>query len=144
VQVCTGARLNGVEEAKGGLSVSFEMEGSVRHSTAEKVLVAVGRRPRTEALGLEALGIKTARGAVMTDEVFQTSVPGVYAVGDCNARLMLAHTAMAQGRAAGRALYGHKQHYNARVCQLAYILCGDLACVGHVRRAGPGHSESIF
>ncbi len=137
-----------MEKTQGSLSVSFETEGKLRQVTAEKVLVAVGRRPRTEALGLEALGIKTARGAVTTDEFFRTSVPGVYAVGDCNARLMLAHTAMAQGRAAAEHCMGITPHYNARAVPSCVYSMPEIASVGmteeQVRDTGIPYSVGRF
>ena len=148
VQVCTGAGLAGVEKANGGLNVSFKMEGRTRQVTAEKVMVAVGRRPRTADLGLEALGIRTARGAVIVDEYFQTSVPGVYAAGDCNALLMLAHTAMAQGRAVAEHCMGIKPHYNARVVPSCVYSLPEIACVGmtekQVRESGIPYSVGRF
>ena len=54
----------------------------------------------TQGFGLETLGVRTERGAIVTDEHMQTNVPGVYAVGDCNGRLMLAHAAYRQAEVA--------------------------------------------
>jgi len=67
---------------------------------AEAVLMAVGRRPVLPA-GLDLCGIEVSqRGFIVTDDKMQTTRPGVYAVGDCNGRLMLAHAAAAQARVA--------------------------------------------
>ena len=60
-------------------------------------MLSVGRRPASEDIGLESLGVYCERGAIKTDEHLQTNVPGVYAAGDVNGRSMLAHTAYREG-----------------------------------------------
>jgi dihydrolipoamide dehydrogenase len=72
-------------------------DGQAETIAAERVLVAVGRRPRTEGLGLEALGVQMAGDFIAVNETMQTSVPGVYAIGDCVPTLPLAHVASAEG-----------------------------------------------
>ena len=74
---------------------------------AEIVLVAVGRRAYTDGAGLEAAGVKLERGKVVVDERYQTNLPGVYAIGDCNGITMLAHAASHQGIAAVEHALGH-------------------------------------
>ncbi len=64
---------------------------------AQKVLVAVGIQPNSDNIGLEALGVKLDRGAVVVDEYMRTNVPGIYAIGDVTMKLALAHVASAQG-----------------------------------------------
>ncbi len=74
---------------------------------ADKLLSAIGFAPRTEGYGLEAAGVElTERGAVAIDEYCRTNVPNVYAIGDCTAKLMLAHVAEAQGIVAAETLAG--------------------------------------
>jgi dihydrolipoamide dehydrogenase len=74
---------------------------------AERVLVSVGFQPRTEGFGLERTGVAlTDRGAIAIDEFMRTSVPGLYAIGDVTAKLMLAHTAEAQGVVAAETIAG--------------------------------------
>lgn len=130
VEIWTGAKLSGVEPAKDGLAVSFERDGKTRKVAAETVLAAVGRRPRTAGLGLEALGVKMTRGAVDTDESFRTNIPGLYAVGDCNGRLMLAHAAMAQGVAVAEQICGHTSRYNPKAVPSCVYSSPEIACVG--------------
>ena len=72
----------------------------------DKVLLAAGRRANIAGLNVEALGIETNRGAVVTDEHLCTNVPNVYAVGDCNAKLMLAHTAYREAEVAVNHMLG--------------------------------------
>ena len=94
--------------AEGGKGV-VETESGLRLE-GDRVLVAVGRKPYFEGLGLEALGVKTDRGRILVDEHFATNVPGIYAIGDCIPGAMLAHKAEDEGVAVAEYLatgYGH-------------------------------------
>ncbi len=74
--------------------------------TVEKVLLAVGRRPLTEGIGLETLGVATEKGYVVVDAHQRTSVPGVYAIGDVTPTIWLAHVASAEGIVAAETMAG--------------------------------------
>lgn len=76
--------------------VTFERKGKSTTVEADRVLIAVGRKPRLPE-GLAAAGIAFERGGIAVDENMQTSVPGIYAIGDVNGRQMLAHAATMQG-----------------------------------------------
>ncbi|MCR5572064.1 MAG: FAD-dependent oxidoreductase [Bacteroidales bacterium] len=78
--------------------VRYEKKGETVDVPCDKVLMAVGRRPRVEDLGLEAAGVTYSRRGIAVDDNLQTNVPDIYAIGDVNARLMLAHVATFQGR----------------------------------------------
>jgi dihydrolipoamide dehydrogenase len=78
----TGAKVEKVEKAKTGIAVTFSVDGKQQKIEAEKILIAVGRKPRTENIGLERTKIKPDRGFIVTDTWMQTSEPGVYAIGD--------------------------------------------------------------
>ncbi len=78
----TSAKVDKVEKTKGGIAVTITAEGKQQKIEAEKILIAVGRKPRTENVGLERTKIKPDRGFIQTDSWMQTSEPGVYAVGD--------------------------------------------------------------
>jgi len=92
-----GAKVAGVEKRDGRLLVRVEIAGAVQEIVCDKVLVAVGRRPLSAGLGLEELGVKIEAGRVAVDADYQTSVPGIYAIGDLIAGPMLAHKAMEEG-----------------------------------------------
>lgn len=81
-------------------------DGKTDTIEAQKVLVAISVKPNSENIGLEALGIKTTRGAIEIDEHMQTNVPGIYAIGDVTMKLPLAHVASAQGIVAVEAMTG--------------------------------------
>ncbi len=99
----SGVKLT-VEAAKGGAAETLE---------ADVVLVAIGRRPFVEGLGLDKAGVKlTPRGRIQVDAHFQTSVPGIYAIGDVIDGPMLAHKASEDGVACVETLAGQKGHVN--------------------------------
>ena len=78
----TGAKLEKVDKTKSGIAVTFSVNGKHEKVEAEKILIAVGRKPRTENIGLEKTHIKPDRGFIKTDSWMQTAEPGVYAIGD--------------------------------------------------------------
>jgi dihydrolipoamide dehydrogenase len=78
----TGAKVEKVEKNKTGIAVTFSVEGKQQKIEAEKILIAIGRKPLTDNIGLEKTKIQTERGFVKTNEWMQTAEPGVYAIGD--------------------------------------------------------------
>jgi len=103
-----GTKVTGVKAVKAGVVVSCEGQESIE---ADRVLLAVGRVPFTEGLGLASVGIEPdARGRIPVDERFQTSSPGIYAIGDVIGGAMLAHKASEEGVACVEGIvsgYGH-------------------------------------
>jgi dihydrolipoamide dehydrogenase len=111
-----------IEPAKGGAAESL---------TAEVVLVAIGRRPYLENLGLEALGIaRDKRGFIEVDAHFQTSVPGIYAIGDAIPGPMLAHKAEEEGVALAEMLAGQAGHVNYETVPGIVYTWPEVASVG--------------
>jgi dihydrolipoamide dehydrogenase len=78
----TGAKVERVERTKAGIAVTISVDGKPQKIEAEKILIAVGRKPRTENVGLEKTKIKPERGFIQVDSWMHTAEPGVYAVGD--------------------------------------------------------------
>jgi dihydrolipoamide dehydrogenase len=78
----TGAKVERVERTKAGIAVTISVDGKPQKIEAEKILIAVGRKPRTENVGLEKTTIKPERGFIQVDSWMHTAEPGVYAVGD--------------------------------------------------------------
>ncbi|MCD8097130.1 MAG: dihydrolipoyl dehydrogenase [Lachnospiraceae bacterium] len=95
--------------------VRYEENGESKKETGDLVLWATGRRAFTKGVGIENLGLEMNRGAVVTNEFMQTSVKGVYAVGDINGKIMLAHTAYREAEVAVNNIIGKKDvmRYNA-------------------------------
>ena len=106
VTVRTGVKVLKVAPGKGSVAVELDADGTRETITAAQVLMAVGRAARTKGLGLEALGVATERGLVTVSPTMETSVKGIFAVGDMTGRQMLAHKAMAEGVVAAEAIAG--------------------------------------
>ena len=106
IRVLTSAPAKGMDRAAGTLSVA--REGKEEKLSAEKFLVAVGRKPLTDGLGLEACGVKLDRGYVAVDASFRTACPTIYAIGDVIGGMLLAHEASAEGVAAAEIIAGHE------------------------------------
>ncbi len=101
--------------ALAGSALDIENEQGKSRIEADKILVSVGRRARTENLGAESIGLFLERGAIPTDEEMKTNVPGVFAVGDVNGKSMLAHTAYREAEVAVNVIAGERDAmvYNA-------------------------------
>ncbi|HLH97688.1 MAG TPA: dihydrolipoyl dehydrogenase [Xanthobacteraceae bacterium] len=111
-----------VEPAAGGAAQTFE---------ADVVLVAIGRVPYTEGLGLEAVGVqKDDRGRIIIDQQFATNVRGIYAIGDVIAGPMLAHKAEDEGVAVAEILAGQAGHVNYEVIPNVVYTAPEIASVG--------------
>jgi dihydrolipoamide dehydrogenase len=97
IKSLTGTKMASFEKTDGGVRLNLEKDGKADTLDAEMLLVAVGRKPVTENLGLEALGIELERGYVKINPFMQTAVPHVYAIGDVVNTPWLAHVASAEG-----------------------------------------------
>jgi len=107
-----GCRVTGIS----GSRVEYtDAQGNAAAAEADKVLLSIGRRPVSEGIGLETIGVLTERGAIKTSETMQTNVPNVYAAGDVNGYSMLAHTAYREAEVAVNHMTGRKDkmRYNA-------------------------------
>jgi len=94
----TGAKVEKIDKTKTGVAVTFSIDGKQQKVEAEKILIAVGRKPRTENIGLEKTKIKPDRGFVKVSEWLETDEPGVYAIGDIVlGRPQLAHVGAMEG-----------------------------------------------
>ncbi|MGE3309568.1 MAG: NAD(P)/FAD-dependent oxidoreductase [Limisphaerales bacterium] len=101
VQVLTGTHLIAVEESRSRKVVHFEHEGVRKRTVADELLVALGRSPNTEGLGLDRVGVETEKGRILTDAGMRTSVAHIYSGGDCTSAHEIVHLAVLQGEVAG-------------------------------------------
>ncbi len=106
IKAMTSTRVQSVTPTDTGVRVSVEGPKGKEDLEAEVALVAIGVRPNSEELGLEAVGIASERGWVTVDDYMRTNVPNVYAIGDLNGRMPLAHVASAQGILAAEMIAG--------------------------------------
>lgn len=101
IEIITGAAVTKIEETYDyRVAVTYEAKGKEQIVTATNVLMSVGRGPNVDGLNLDAAGVEWSPRGIVVDENFRTNVPNIYAVGDVNARMMLAHVASAQGKRA--------------------------------------------
>ncbi len=129
IRVLTGAPAKALDKAAGTLTVS--MGGKEEKLSAEKFLVAVGRKPLTEGLGLEACGVKLSKGYIEVDASFRTACPTIFAIGDVIGGMLLAHEASAEGVAAAEIIAGHEVRPPDRDRIPACIFCQpEVATVG--------------
>ncbi|HEU4566343.1 MAG TPA: dihydrolipoyl dehydrogenase [Gemmatimonadaceae bacterium] len=111
IDVLTGAKISNVKVGKDSVSMTVEAGGEKRDLTVDRVLVAAGRAPNVESAGLKELGVQlTERGFVKINERFETSVPGVYAIGDVAGPPMLAHKGSREGYVLAEQLAGGHPH----------------------------------
>ena len=130
IRIETSARVTAVEENGGGKTVVW-LKGEKEFSVdADCVLMAVGRRPNLTLEGLDALGIQYGPRGIVVDENMQTSVPGVYAIGDVTGGMMLAHVASAHGARALAHICGEKSLTDLSLVPAAVFTVPEVATVG--------------
>jgi len=132
VEFRLASKVTKVDATAGDAKVTVEPAagGDPQTLEADVVLVAIGRRPYTEGLGLEALGVATERGQVVIDSHFATTVPGIYAIGDVVRGPMLAHKAEDEGVAVAEILAGQHGHVNYEVIPGVVYTSPEIASVG--------------
>ncbi len=146
-----GAKVTGVATAGKGAKVTFEpvKGGDAETLDADVVLVATGRRPFVDGLGLEAAGVTLdERGRVAVDDHFQTSVPGIYAIGDVIRGPMLAHKGEDEGVAVAEIIAGQAGHVNYDVIPSVVYTSPEVASVGkteeELKKAGIAYKAGKF
>ena len=109
IKLMTSTKVEQIEDTGSGVrvTVSPAQGGDQQVLEADRFLSAIGFAPRTEGYGLENTGVElTERGAIAIDDYMRTNVSGIYAIGDCTGKIMLAHTAEAQGVVAAETISG--------------------------------------
>jgi dihydrolipoyl dehydrogenase len=137
-------KVEGMKDGADG-AITLTMSGG-KTVTVDTVLVATGRRPYTEGLGLEALSVARGdRGRITVNDRLQTSVRGIYAIGDVTDIRQLAHFASAQGKAACEVIAGHPAQTNWRAVPAATFTSPEIASVGLTEREAraQGHEVKI-
>ena len=131
VEIVTKASAKGVEETETGVTVTYEVGGEEKKVEADYVLVTVGRRPNTDEMGLEEMGIKMdERGIVEVDKQCRTSIPSIFAIGDIVAGPQLAHKASYEAKVAAEAVSGLKSEVDYMAIPAVCFTDPELATVG--------------
>ena len=112
-------------------SVIYEENSEQKEITCDKVLLSAGRRPATAGIGLETLGLQMDRAAIVTDRHMCTTVQNVYAVGDCNGKSMLAHTAYREAEVAVNHMLGKADEMRYDVIPAVIYTDPEVASIGH-------------
>ncbi|MGD6775542.1 dihydrolipoyl dehydrogenase [Sutcliffiella horikoshii] len=132
VEIFTKAMAKGVEETEDGVKVTIEVKGEEQTIDADYVLVTVGRRPNTDELGLEQVGVEmTDRGVVKIDKQCRTSVSNIYAIGDIVDGPPLAHKASYEGKIAAEAIAGEPAEIDYLGIPAVVFSEPELASVGY-------------
>ena len=133
VEVVTQAMAKSAEETENGVSITYEDKNGEAHTIeADYVLVTVGRRPNTDEIGLEQVGVKmTDRGIIEVDKQSRTSVDNIYAIGDIVPGLQLAHKASYEGKVAAEAIAGEKSEVDYIGMPAVCFTEPELASVGY-------------
>lgn len=118
------------EDDKRQLTVTFDKKGKEQQVDADIVLVATGRKPYTEGLGLENAGIEVTKKGISVDKNFMTTAEGVYAIGDVNGECMLAHAATFQGFHVVNRIIGKDDNINLDIMPSAVFTYPEAASVG--------------
>jgi len=144
------SKVTGANVSETGVSLTVEPAagGAAETIEADVVLVAIGRRPYTQGLGLEAVGVEMERGRVKIGKHFETNVPGIYAIGDVVEGPMLAHKAEEEGVALAEQLAGQKSHVNHDLVPGVVYTWPEVAAVGkteeELKAAGVAYKAGKF
>lgn len=131
IEINTQAQVAGIELIGTEYKVSFVRKGKEEHVVADKVLMAVGRKANVSSLNLSDIGIEfTARGIAVDDLTMQTNIPHIYAIGDVNGKMMLAHAATFQGIVALDHIMSVENNIDLNVMPAAVFTSPEAACVG--------------
>ena len=146
-----GSKVTAATATQTGVTLSVEAvkDGAKTEISADIVLLAIGRRPHTEALGLDALGVALdPRGRIITDAHYATNIPGLYAIGDVIAGPMLAHKAEEEGVAIAELLAGQAGHVNYNAIPAVIYTWPEVASVGasedELKAAGVAYKVGKF
>jgi dihydrolipoyl dehydrogenase len=132
VEVLTGAKAKSWTEAGGRAAITLDSANLGRDVTleADKVLVAVGRKPNSEGLGLEQVGVKIEKGFVPVDKTMRTNVPGIFAIGDVAGQPILAHKASREAEVAAEVIAGHRAEFDVRCIPAVIFSDPEVATAG--------------
>ena len=131
VEFKLGAKVTGVEKD----GVIYEKDGKTEKVAADKILCSIGRRAVTQGIGLENIGVNLERGAIVTDDQMRTNVANVYAVGDVNGKIMLAHTAYREAEVAVNTILGKKDRMRYNVIPSVIYTNPEVGSVGETEES---------
>ena len=136
VEIFTSSKVMSFKEAGENIEVSVQMkDNSIKVFSGDKALISIGRRTNTSSLSLDKAGIKHDRGKIIANDKMETNVPGIYAVGDCLGKIMLAHIASAQGEIAAENALGQNKEFDSKTNPSCVYTKPEFASVGLTEEA---------
>jgi len=141
ISVLIESNVKGIIKSEEGLKVNVDTPKGSQEIQVDKVLVAVGRRPNYENLGLEKIGVQVEKGKIIVNAQMETSVPHVYAIGDVTGGILLAHVASAEGTLAAINAMGGQKDIDYKVVPSCIYTLPELACVGMTEQQA--HDQGI-
>lgn len=137
-------RVNGAEEDESGVSVMLDGTDSADEQRFDRVLVAVGRQPNTEDLGLDEAGVETDdQGFIRVDAQRRTTLDQIYAIGDAAGGMQLAHEAMHEGRVAAEVIAGQPAAFDARAIPAVVYTDPQIAWCGLTEQAAAQQGREV-
>ncbi len=130
VNIYLNTKVVSVSESSEGLMLNATSEQGELSILAEKVLLSIGRKPVIDNLNLDLIGVKTERGRILVNKNMQTNINNIYAVGDCNGGVMLAHVASAEGTVAVETIMNKKPQVDFKTIPYCVYTKPELAGVG--------------
>ncbi len=130
IQIVNQAIVGHIKPKDTGLIISYEFKGVQQETIADIVLVSVGRNANTETLNLEATHIEQTSKGIVTNDFFETTVPGIYAIGDVNGKCMLAHAATYQGKKVINNILNKRDDINLKLIPSAVFTTPEVAATG--------------
>jgi len=130
IEVNTGVKVKEIVSDNGKKKVVIETPQGKEEKVAQKVLIATGRKPYTEGLGLEKTGIRMEKGRILVNERMETNLPGIFAIGDVVGGVLLAHVASAEGIVASENAMGNQSKIDYRVIPNCIYSLPEVASVG--------------
>ncbi|MDE6549186.1 MAG: NAD(P)/FAD-dependent oxidoreductase, partial [Muribaculaceae bacterium] len=136
IKIVTGAAAKKIEQNEDyEVVVTYEVKGKEESVVSSDLLMAVGRAPRVDGLNLEAAGVNYSPKGIVVDDWMRTNVPHIFAIGDVNARMMLAHVASFQGVHALNAIDGKQDNIDFNIVPSAVFVVPECGMVGLTEEA---------
>jgi len=130
IKIFTGAGIQKIKRGKSETTLTFTHEKKNKKCSAEKVITAVGRKPDLADLKIEKAGLASEKGTLPVNEMMETKVPNIYAVGDVTGGIMLAHVAAAEGDCAAQNAMGLKKTVDLKTVPSCIYTSPEVATVG--------------
>ncbi|MGH0832231.1 dihydrolipoyl dehydrogenase [Bacillus pretiosus] len=144
VKIVVDASAKGVEEVENGVIVTYEIGGEEKKVDADYVLITVGRRPNTENMGFEKIGIEFSnRGLLKIDQQCRTNLPNIFAIGDIVAGPQLAHKAFYEGKVAAEAIAGEFSFVDYLAIPAVCFTTPELATVGYTEEQAKAEDMEV-